>query len=95
MNIDDNKQIIMYTTSWCSDCHRSKYFLDEHGIEYVDIDVEHDADAGRLVKSLNNGWRRVPTIIFPDGTILVEPSDAALAAKLDIKEQKDSFPRLW
>lgn len=78
-------QIRVYSTSWCPDCHRSKYILDEHGIAYVDIDVEQN-DAGLVfVKQVNNGRRVVPTIVFPDGSILVEPSNGALVDKLGIE----------
>lgn len=71
----------MYTTSWCSDCHRAKYLLDEYGIPYVNIDVDENAEALAYVKQINEGRRVVPTIIFPDKTILVEPSNAQLAEK--------------
>jgi len=94
MNQQDHSKIIMYTTNWCPDCHRSKYFLDGHGIEYVEIDVEKDAEAMVTVKNLNKGRRVVPTIIFPDGQILVEPSNSALAAKLNLAERTDPYPRL-
>ena len=79
-----DSQIIMYTTSWCADCYRAKYLLDEHGISYVNIDIEKDPEAMALVKEINNGNRAVPTIIFPDKTILVEPSTALLAEKAGI-----------
>jgi len=39
----------------------------------------------KFVKETNKGFRSVPTIIFPDGSILVEPSTSMLAKKLDIK----------
>lgn len=84
----------MYTTSWCPDCHRAKYLLDEHGVDYVEIDVEKDEEGMAFVKSVNRGVRVVPTILFPDGQILVEPANATLAAKLGINGLKDSFPRL-
>ena len=74
-------RIIMYTTSWCPDCHRAKYLLDEYGVPYTDIDVEKD-DAGlAFVKQVNGGNRIVPTIVFPDNSILVEPSNRQLAEK--------------
>ncbi|MCA9994694.1 MAG: mycoredoxin [Anaerolineales bacterium] len=78
-------QIQMYTTSWCPDCHRAKYVLNEYGIAYAEIDVEQDEAGLAFVKQVNNGRRVVPTIVFPDGSILVEPSNHALANKLGIE----------
>lgn len=77
----EQAQIIMYTTSWCSDCHRAKYLLDEYGVSYVNIDVEEDPEGLAFVKQVNNGLRVVPTIVFPDQTILVEPNNRELAEK--------------
>ena len=71
-------------TSWCSDCTRSKRFLDEHGVAYEWTDIESDEAAAREVEARNDGRRVVPTILLPDGTVLVEPSDAALADALGI-----------
>ncbi len=48
----------------------------------VEVNIEDDEDAAELVQTLNNGMRSVPTIVFPDGSVLVEPSNAALAAVL-------------
>jgi len=75
----------MYTTSWCSDCYRARYLLDEYGIPYVNIDVEKNSEGMAFVLQVNNGQRIVPTIVFPDKTILVEPSNALLAEKAGIE----------
>lgn len=82
---NNDAQIIMYTTSWCSDCYRAKYLLDEYGISYVNIDVEENPEGLAFVLGVNNGKRIVPTIVFPDKTILVEPSNALLAKKAGIE----------
>ena len=76
--------IIIYSAAWCGDCRRAKRFLDTLGVSYVAIDIEHDSEAMALVERLNNGRRSIPTIIFPDGAVLVEPSNAELAAKLGL-----------
>lgn len=75
----------MYSAVWCPDCKRSRRFLDEHGIACENVDIEATPEAEQIVRRLNNGNRSVPTIVFPDGTILVEPSNAQLAEKLGIK----------
>ena len=72
----------MYGANWCSDCRRSKRLLDSKNINYQWIDVDNNEKALETVKSLNNGKRIIPTIVFPDGDILVEPTDSELSAKL-------------
>lgn len=89
MTQNNHEEILMYTTSWCSDCHRSKRFLDEYGIPYIEIDVDEDAEGLEFVKKVNHGNRVVPTIVFQDGDILVEPPNAALALKLHLEESSE------
>ncbi|MGE5334257.1 MAG: glutaredoxin domain-containing protein [Nitrososphaerota archaeon] len=72
----------MYTTTWCGDCRRAKRVFADFGVAYVEVNIESDEDAAELVETLNDGLRSVPTIVFPDGGILVEPSNTALMAKL-------------
>jgi len=73
--------IVMYATEYCGDCKRAKAFFEQNQIAYVKIDLEGNEEAVKFVKTVNNGNRSVPTIIFPDGTILVEPSQEELRAK--------------
>ena len=79
--------IKLYGAHWCPDCRRSKRFLGEHQIAYDWIDIEEDEEAQRYVEEINNGKRIIPTIVFPDGSILVEPSNAELAQKLGLQTQ--------
>ncbi len=76
--------ITVYGAYWCPDCRRSKQFLGEHQIPYNWVDVEQDAAGEQYVLQKNNGKRIIPTIEFADGSILVEPSNAELAAKLGL-----------
>ncbi len=80
-------EIVVYSTVWCPDCKRVKKFLGEQRVPYVNIDIEHDADAMAYVEKVNQGMRSIPTMVFPDGTLLVEPSNAELADKLGLKTQ--------
>src|SRR3989304_6298942 len=68
--------ITVYGAPWCPDCRRSKAFLGEHRVAYEWIDIDHDPEAEARVLELNDGKRIIPTIVFPDGSLLVEPSDA-------------------
>ena len=76
--------IKVYGADWCGDCRRAKAFMEQHAVPFEWIDVQDDAEARMEVERLNNGKRIIPTIIFQDGSILVEPSNAQLARKLGI-----------
>lgn len=67
-------QIVMYTTEYCPDCHRAKAFFETNNIEYLRVGLEGNEEATEFVMNVNNGNRSVPTIIFPNGSVLVEPS---------------------
>lgn len=79
---EEQKNIVMYTTSWCPDCWRAKQVMTAMKVSYEEINITEDDEAIELVMALNNGHRSVPTIVFPDGSILTEPSTSALAQKL-------------
>jgi mycoredoxin len=75
-------EIMVYGTNWCADCRRAQRVLDQAGSSYRYINIEEDADAADFVNRVNNGRQSVPTIVFPDGSVLVEPSNTQLQAKL-------------
>jgi mycoredoxin len=74
-------QIVMYVTEYCSDCRRAKAFFEANGIKYLRVGLESNEEATKFVINLNNGNRSVPTIVFPDGAVLVEPSWEELRIK--------------
>ena len=74
-------QIVMYSTEYCSDCHRAKAFFEANGIKYLRIGLEDNEEATDFIMNVNDGSRSVPTIIFPDGSVLVEPSWEELREK--------------
>jgi len=73
--------IKLYGTSWCPHTSRSRAILDRQEIEYSWLDIERDPVACAFVEKTNRGFRSVPTIVFPDGSILVEPADITLIQK--------------
>ena len=82
----DSNIITIYATEWCWDCRRARKFFDQHGISYRWVDIDDDPEAEMYVKQTNRGMRSVPTIVFPDGSILVEPSNQQLERKLEINK---------
>ena len=78
----ETQPIKLYGTSWCGDCRRAKAVFAELQVPYMWIDIDQNPQAAVFVQQVNRGLRRVPTIIFPDGSILVEPDSERLRAKL-------------
>ena len=83
------EQVHVYGAPWCPDCKRSKQFLTEQRIAYQWHDIDQDAEARAYVQEANDGKQIIPTIVFQDGSILVEPSNAELADKLGIRRQAE------
>ena len=80
--IVDAYMLTMYTTVWCGYCRRLKDQLGRAGIDFAEVDIEHDTDAAEFVMRANGGNRTVPTLVFPDGTALTNPSLAQVQAQL-------------
>ena len=81
------QKIRMFGAPWCPDCRQAKQFLNEQHIPYEWNDIDQDEEARAYVQEVNNGKQIIPTIVFPDGSILVEPSNAELADKVGIQRQ--------
>jgi thioredoxin reductase (NADPH) len=77
--------IKLYGTSWCSDCKRAKQFFGEQRVHYDFVDVDANAEGMAYVEQVNDGKQIIPVILFEDGSTLVEPSNAELAAKLGLQ----------
>jgi mycoredoxin len=75
--------IIVYGTNWCPDCTKVRNYLDSNNIQYQWINISNERDARAIVEKINNGFRSVPTIVWPDGSHLVEPSISQLRMKLE------------
>jgi glutaredoxin len=73
--------IDFYGAEWCGDCRRSKKLLTNLGVEFNYLDVEHD-EAAQFKAIEITGKQSIPVIVFGDGTVLIEPSDPDLKAKL-------------
>lgn len=81
-NLTPKDRITVYGVSWCSDCRRTKAVFEEENVPYVWIDIDKNKLGEEFVLATNRGNRSVPTIIFPDGSILVEPRSGQLRQTL-------------
>jgi mycoredoxin len=75
-------EIIIYGTDWCFSSRRARQILDENRLTYRWVNIDYDLTARRQVEEINQGYRSVPTILFPDGSVLVEPDEETLMAHL-------------
>jgi len=57
--------------------------LKQAKVAYDYINIHHDPDARAFVRMTNNGNESVPTLAFPDGSTLTEPSTNELRKKLE------------
>lgn len=69
------EEIVMYGTSWCSDCRRAKQYLKDRGVNFVEVNIDEDVDAEELVLEVNEGRRKVPTIKVGDRFFACSPFD--------------------
>ena len=74
-------QIVMYTTHKCL---RAKAFFEANHLAFLQIELEGDKQATDFVARINHGYHTVPTIVFPDGSVLSEPSWKELREKLKL-----------
>ena len=81
------EEILVYGASWCPDCRRAKKFLADQRVAYGWHDIESEPEGVKVVQDRNDGKNIIPTVIFPDGTHLSEPTNEALAEKLGLQRQ--------
>ena len=82
----DTAPITIYGTHTCSDCQRTKLFLEQQNIPYTILYIEDDEKALEKSLEINGNQTITPTVVFPDGSWMVEPDNEQLLEKL--KEQK-------
>ncbi len=73
---------VVYTTTWCPDCSRSRRVLQRLSVPFAEIDIERNPGSEEAMRAINGGSGKVPTIIIEGSggrAILVEPTDKELA----------------
>ena len=89
LGINEDYRIILYGADWCPDCRKSKSFLNDNNINYQFIDTEENDWAIPIIKKINNGKRKIPTIVINDEIVLVEPENEELRQALKLVEVKE------
>ncbi|MGQ0465039.1 MAG: mycoredoxin [Sporichthyaceae bacterium] len=80
--MSENPALTVFSTTWCGPCRRLKGLLQLEGIDFEAVDIEQDPEALHFVKEVNRGNAVVPTVLFADGTVMTNPSVAAVKAQL-------------
>jgi mycoredoxin len=82
-----DRKILMYSTTWCPDCHRTERILNEQNIAFEKIDIEAHPAAAEIVMKHANGKRVVPTLVVSEHgneTVLLNPRPAQLLEALGV-----------
>lgn len=74
--------IIVYGHPTCPNLGPVKGLLTQSKVKFEYIDIHQDAVAADHVRTINNGNESVPTLVFPDGSTLTEPTVGELQSKL-------------
>ena len=89
LGINEDYRIVMYGADWCPDCRKSKSFLNDNNINYQYIDIDQNEWAIPIITKINNGKRKIPTLLINEDIVLVEPANEELRQVLKIDEVKE------
>ena len=70
---------------WCAHSMSVERFLDRNDVVVEKINIDGDSEAREVLIRLNEGYASVPTLLFPDGTKLTEPSYSQIRKKLEME----------
>ncbi|MCP4417721.1 MAG: hypothetical protein GY805_13945 [Chloroflexi bacterium] len=90
-----NKKVIMYGTPVCPMVPPVRGMLQRANAPFEYVNIFEDVDGSLRVKEINDGNASVPTLVFPDGSTLTEPSTAVLRRKLETLGYTITKPTLW
>lgn len=89
-----NGKITLYTSNWCAHAMSVEGFLKKNDIAVNMINIDGNPEAREQLIEINGGYASVPTLIFPDGTRLTEPSFGQLRQKLELEPPPGMVERI-
>ncbi len=78
----ETKELVVYGTSWCGSTRSVRRYLEANGFAYTWVDIDSDREGRAFLLNITGGYASVPTLVFPDGSVLVEPTMIALNKKM-------------
>lgn len=94
MDTPSTEKITIYTSKWCSHSLIVERFLDKNEIAVDKINIDGNSESRARLIEINSGYASVPTLIFPDGTKLIEPSLDQLRKKLQVDQRPSLIERV-
>lgn len=78
---EEFKSVEFYGAAWCGDSVRARALLEHYGVDFTYHDVDaSDEDKAKAIEL--SGRPNIPVLLFPDGSVLTEPSNPLLNSKL-------------
>jgi len=80
-----SEPVVIYMSKFCLHSRTVVRFFksQDRPVKYISIDG--DQQARQELMAMNRGYASVPTLLFPDGTQLTEPSLGEIKSKLGIE----------
>ena len=78
-------QLVVIGYRFSRDCHDTRDFLVRQGVPFEWLEIERDQKAKQLLSSAGIETPRLPVVIFPDGTVLVQPTKEEIAEKIGLQ----------
>src|SRR6187402_3904640 len=75
--------VVVYGHPTCPGLGPVKGLLTQSKVKFEYVDIHQDSVAAARVRAINNGNESVPTLVFPDGSTLTEPTVGELKSKLE------------
>lgn len=70
---------------WSAESHVARDFLARNQVPYRWLDIATDREAQELLELANADPERCPILVFPDGSILVQPTTEQIAEKAGLR----------
>ena len=82
----NDQNILIYSTTWCSDCKRAKKFFGEQRIPYTNIDIEENPEFVEVVEKINDG-----NMVWVNTKQIVVMKDKVVLYRYIKKREADGF----
>ena len=83
-------KITMYTSEYCMHSRAVEGFMARNDIPVKMVNIDSSQSARKKVMEINEGHASVPTLVFPNGDSMTEPSMRRLREHFNIQR-----PSIW